>query len=352
MNVVTANQMKDVIDKLDIDIIKRIDGQYELNELLGKFVNLYFNKMIIDVTSIVNYKDFNTIAELAKNIDPSRLILLLNNEPEVNSPLYTNNLIQNKIYNFTHNYEGIKYLYENPNTYENVKHLVLTPEQVNQVNNPTPAVVAAPVAVATEVANTNDPTVYVPQASNEMSNVRASGRRIIVGLQNLTNHAGSTSLANMMVRQLISHGIPSIGIEMFRQDFLYYHSSYLFSCMNKYDVESLLKKNEDKLGVIVDLNDFGEADQICDVVIYLVEPSYVMLTKLLKKNKNAFAEMKDKVIILNKSFVNEQEMDDFEFESKCKVYMDLPCLNDRNENISEINELLIKLGFFISNDGE
>ena len=46
MNVVTANENKSIIDRLDIDIIKRIDGQFELKELLSKFVNLYFNKMM------------------------------------------------------------------------------------------------------------------------------------------------------------------------------------------------------------------------------------------------------------------------------------------------------------------
>ena len=34
MNVVTANQNKSIIDRLDIDIIKRIDGQFELREFI------------------------------------------------------------------------------------------------------------------------------------------------------------------------------------------------------------------------------------------------------------------------------------------------------------------------------
>jgi len=213
--------------------------------------------------------------------------------------------------------------------------MALTPEQIAEMNNQQEA----------------GPS---PEVKEETQTAVAFGeqKRIIVGLQNLTNHAGSTTLVNMMVRQLNNHGISSIGIEMFRQDLLFYHSPVLFSCMNKFDVEALINKNTETKGIIIDLNDFGEASEICDEVIYLVEPSYVMLTRLLKKNKNAFEEMHDKNIILNKSFVNEQELDDFEFESKCKVFMDLPCLNDRNENISEINDLLIKLGFNVNNDGE
>ena len=347
MNVVTANQMKDIIDRLDIDILKKIDGQYELSELLGKCVNLYFNKMIIDVTSIQNYQDPNVITSLAKAVDPSRIILLLNNESVVNSYEYTKNLIDNGIYNFTHNYEGIKYLYENPNTLANVEHLLTQATPVVQQT------VEQPIAPQTGVSEIQEGIEEVVDNSNtEEANVQSSGKRIVVGLQNVTNHAGSTTILNMMQRQLNSHGIPAIGIEMFRQDLLFYHADNLFSCMNKYDLETLLKKNEDKLGVIIDLNDFGEAEQYCDYILYLVEPSYVMLTRLLKKNRNAFAELQEKTVVLNKSFVNEQEIDDFEHESKCKVFMDIPCLNDRNENLNEINEMLIKLGFFIENDGE
>ena len=55
MNVVIANENKNIIDRLSIDIIKRIDGEYEVRELMGKLVNLYFNKMIIDITAIKNY---------------------------------------------------------------------------------------------------------------------------------------------------------------------------------------------------------------------------------------------------------------------------------------------------------
>ena len=57
MNVVIANENKNIIDRLSIDIIKRIDGEYEVRELMGKLVNLYFNKMIIDITAIKNYRN-------------------------------------------------------------------------------------------------------------------------------------------------------------------------------------------------------------------------------------------------------------------------------------------------------
>ena len=321
MNVVTANQNKEIIDRLDIDIIKRIDGEYELRELLGKFVNLYFNKMIIDITSIKNYKDIKIIEELAKVVDPSRVILLLNNDPELNTPLYMSTLINCGFYNFTRNFEGIKFLYNTPNTYENVKHLMLPDaEQKAQMG----AYIASKNVVFKET------------------------KRQIIGLQNISIHAGSTSLVNMMVRQLRDNGINAVGIEMFKQDLIFYHEKFLFSCMNRQDLENKLRELTDCEAVIIDLNEFGEADKYCDEILYIIEPSYVKLTKMIKKNRNVLVEHKDDKILLNMSFVNNQEVPDFEYETKLKIFDNLPPLNDRNRNLPEINGLLGKLGFILN----
>ena len=320
MNVVTANECKSIIDRLDIDIIKRIDGQFELRELLSKFVNLYFNKMIIDITSIANYTDLETIKQLAESVDPSRVILLLNTNPVVNSSVYMSKLVELGFYNFTRNYEGIKFLYSTPNSLENVKHLILTEEQVrHQMESMVQS--SAPV-------------------------VENTGRRVI-GLQNLTMHAGATSLVNMMVRQLNDGGYTAVGLEMFKQDLMFYHDSNLSACMNKMDLENKLRLYTDVSAIIIDLNEFGEAEKYCDDILYLIEPSYIKLTKLLKKNRNAFLEHKGDKIVLNMSFVNDQEVPDFEYETKLKIFDNLPPMNDRNRDLDQVNELLGKLGFNI-----
>ena len=318
MNVVTANENKSIIDRLDIDIIKRIDGEFELRELLSKFVNLYFNKMIIDITSIKDYRNMETINALAKAVEPSRVILLLNDDATVNSAAYMSNLVSQGFYNFTRNFEGIKFLYNHPNTYDNVKYLVLSEADMAKAQS--------------------------KMQEEEVVEEPRKGRTII-GLANLTLHAGATSLTNMMVRQLNDKGINAIGIEMFRQDLIFYHDERLSSCMNKNDLERKLKESPNAEVVIIDLNEFGEADRFCDDVLYLVEPSYVKVTRLLKKNKNAFLERKGDKIVLNMSFVNDDEVADFEYETKSKVYFNLPPLNDRNKNLDEINALLRKLGF-------
>lgn len=325
MNVVTANENKSILDRLDIDIIKRIDGQYELRELLSKFVNLYFNKMIIDITSIKDYTNIEVIKQLAQSVDPSRVILLLNNDPQVNSNVFMSQLIQLGFYNFTRNFEGVTFLYNTPNTFENVKHLLLDEKEIARQQQ-----------IAAQQANVDG---GVQQA------VVREKRRTIIGIANLTNHAGATSLTNMMVRQLNDRGYTAVGLEMFKQDLIFYHDKNLSACMNKSDLEQKLRVYTDVSAVIIDLNDFGDADKYCDEVLYLIEPSYVKLTKLLKKNRNAFNEHKGDKVVLNMSFVNDQEVPDFEYETKLKIFDNLPPMNDRNRNLEEVNQLLMRLGF-------
>ena len=323
MNIIAANQNKDILDRLDIDVIKRVDGEYELRELLGKFVNLYFNKIIVDITSIKGYEDVKTIVDLGKAIDPSRIILLLNDNPTVNSKLYLSTLVKNGIYNFTRNFEGITYLYNHPSKLEDVKYLILSESD-------------------------EDEEELKVQREKEQYEVKRDNKRMVIGLSNLTNHAGASSLTNMMVRQLNNHGYKAVGLEMFKQDLIFYHDDeHLITIYSKLELESKLKLYENVDCVIIDLNDFSEADKYCDQIFYLVEPSYIMLTKLLKRNKNAFLDHKDDYIVLNKSFVNEQELADFEYETKSKVFANIPPLNDRNNDLTEINDFLTRLGYTI-----
>ena len=342
MNVVTSNENKAIIDRLEIDIIKRIDGQFEVNELLSKFVNLYFNKMIIDITSIKDYENPQVMATLAQSVDPSRVIILLSNNPVVNTNEYLINLINNGFYNFTRNFEGINFLYNNPNTFENVQHL-LTSEASNISNN------SAEANGNNNQGNDQTGGAPVPGSAEESGEGghKIFSNRMIIGLQNVTNHAGATTLVRMMVRQLNNHGIKAYGIEMFRQDLMYYRDPHMIACMNRNDIERELRKMEDGNAVIMDLNEFGEAEKYCDKVMYLIEPSFIKLTKLLKKNANALVELKDKNVVLNMSFVNNQELADFEYETKLTVFDNIPPLNDRNENSIEVNNFLRKLGYNI-----
>ena len=57
MNVIVANEQKDILSNLYIDIIKSIYGEYEASEIVGMFKSFFYNRMILDVTAIKNYQN-------------------------------------------------------------------------------------------------------------------------------------------------------------------------------------------------------------------------------------------------------------------------------------------------------
>ncbi len=328
MNVIVVNENKMILDQLDVDVIKKIEGQFDVSELLSKFVNLYFDKLIIDVTSIRDYTNLQVMEKFAHDVDASRVILLLNDTPIVNSNEYLANLVKNGIYNFSRNLEGIKFLYNTPNSLSNVEYILNQPKD----------------SVGFSTGTTG--ATYLNNDNKSSLNLQIAGKKII-GLSNMTMHAGASTLTNMMVRQLNAAGIPAIGVEINRQDLIYYRSDKLFSCMSRIELERVLKDNSDAAGVIIDLNDFPEADKYCNTIVYLVEPSFIRLTKCIRRNKNAFVERKNDKVVLNMSFVSDDEVYDFEIETGVKVFDNIPPLNDRDTNCGEINEFLRKLGFNI-----
>ncbi|MCR5483745.1 MAG: hypothetical protein K6E99_05025 [Bacilli bacterium] len=328
MNVIVVNENKMILDQLDVDVIKKIEGQFDVSELLSKFVNLYFDKLIIDVTSIRDYTNLQVMEKFAHDVDASRVILLLNDTPIVNSNEYLANLVKNGIYNFSRNLEGIKFLYNTPNSLSNVEYILNQPKD----------------SVGFSTGTTS--ATYLNNDNKSPLNLQIAGKKII-GLSNMTMHAGASTLTNMMVRQLNAAGIPAIGVEINRQDLIYYRSDKLFSCMSRIELERVLKDNSDAAGVIIDLNDFPEADKYCNTIVYLVEPSFIRLTKCIRRNKNAFVERKNDKVVLNMSFVSDDEVYDFEIETGVKVFDNIPPLNDRDTNAVEINDFLKKLGFNI-----
>ena len=120
MNVIISNKNKEIIDKLDIEVIKRLDGEYTVDEIIDIFQNFFFNKMIIDITAIENYQDIRSLQKLPLSFDMNKIILLLDPNSSLITPSYISQIISMGIFNFTTNIEGLKYLYTNPNSYRDV----------------------------------------------------------------------------------------------------------------------------------------------------------------------------------------------------------------------------------------
>ena len=133
MNVIIANKYKDMLMSLNIEIIKSMEGVFEVDEIIDTFSNFYFDRMILDITAIKNYTDLDNLQKLSINLDVSRVILVLDDSPQSESQEYLSKLISMGIYNFTRNLEGINYLLGHPNNYRDVAHIHNVDSSLNQV---------------------------------------------------------------------------------------------------------------------------------------------------------------------------------------------------------------------------
>ena len=79
MNVIVSNKNQGLLSSLDVDIIKSINGEFTVDEIIGTFSNFFFNRMFLDITAVKDYKDTANIQKLSMNIDMNKVILLLDN---------------------------------------------------------------------------------------------------------------------------------------------------------------------------------------------------------------------------------------------------------------------------------
>ena len=321
MNVIVANKKKELLDKLNIDIIKSLDGEFDIEELIGIFTNFFFNKMIIDITAIKNYTDISKLQKFSKAIDMSKVILLLGDSAFESSKEFISDIISLGIYNFTNTYEGVLELFNKPNTYEDVKKYHFDSSFRGGLVDEVEEKEIADYSLVEEFED---------------------GLRVI-GVQDLTDGAGATTLTVQMVKQL-NFNYKAIGIEMNKQDFIFFTVPSLYSCTNKVDAIKKIREHKDCQVVVVDLNKF-EWEGLCNDIIYLVEPSTIKLTKLIRRNKVIFDEIRGKKIVLNKTNLTEKDVSDFEVELGTKVFKCVNNFNDRSERVLTVDELLVSLGF-------
>ena len=93
MNVIISNKYQSLLATLDVDIIKSMTGEFNVEDLVMTFSNFYYNKMILDITAIKDYQNIATIQELSLNMDMGKIILLLDDSEIVNSPKYLSQLV-------------------------------------------------------------------------------------------------------------------------------------------------------------------------------------------------------------------------------------------------------------------
>lgn len=327
MNVLISNKAMEMFQALNIDVMKSLVGEFSIDEIIATFKNFYFQRMILDITAIQNYKDIGTLQKLSVNFDMNKVILVLDDSEESSMPVYLSSLVSMGIYNFTKNLAGIRYLIEHPNSYKDVA-------QYQQVQTPVISVNTGAVPIQAEV--------QAPSVMNNPVLAKALERKII-GIKNITKQAGSTTLAYMLRNQLKGK-YRTMAIEVDKRDFAYFDDKNLVSTTSA-EVGALVRSHQDIEVFIVDINGSKQAENICTDIIYLIEPSTIKLNKLIRSNSNILNQIKNKKIILNKSYLTNKDVSEFEVEAGVHVFYNLACLDERVPNNFQINELLTKLGF-------
>ena len=328
MNVIISNKNQLLLENLGIDIIKEMNGEFEVDEIIATFQNFFYQRMILDITAIKNYTDIVNLQKLSISLPMEKLILLLDGTDATSNPTFLSNLVSMGVYNFTKNVEGIQYLYNTPNTYRDVAQFHRLDATFGnaqmQTNNPQAQYIAP--APTVEVAP--QPEFY--------------GTRII-GIKNVTKQSGASSLVYMMKKEL-SKNYSVVAVEVDKTDFTYFKEKDMISTITS-EVGMIVNKHKDKNVILIDINNSIVAEGFCHEVLYLIEPSIIKLEKLMVLNAASLQGLKDKKIILNQSLLTQSDIANFEYEAKIKVFYNLIPLNEREKQLPELNKLLIKLGF-------
>ena len=313
MNIIISNKYETMLETLNIETIRSLNGIFTVEELSNEFKNFFFNKMIIDITAIKDYEDINNIQKLSLAFDSSKIILLLDDSVIVNSPIYLSQLVSMGIYNFTKNLNAVSFLINNPNSYKDVASYQKLDITSNDID---------------EMKKANRETTILEQR--------------IIGLSNLTMHAGSTTLAYLLKKHLEKQ-YKVEAVELNHHDFELFEESGLTSIPSN-ELGNFIANHRDCEVIVVDISD-AEANNLYTDIVYLIEPGIIPLNKMIRQDEMILTKVKDYKLILNKSVLNQRQVEDFERESHSKIFYNIPYVDDKDTDNKEINNLLIALGF-------
>lgn len=311
MDTVISNKYSSVLNELDIEVSKKLEGEYTVDEIISQFKNFFFNKMFLDITAIKDYKDLTNLQKLSMSIDMDKVILLLDKDDSISdSEPFLAKLVNMGIYNFTKDQNNLMYLYTNPNVYRDVAYL--------------------------QKIDTGENNNTTTDSSHSVSNKR------IIGIKNITDSAGATSLIYMLKKVLSSY-YSVMALEVDKRDLTYFKDKDKLTVKDD-EINNIISKYNSIDIFLLDLNKSNK-EYLCTDVLYLVEPSILKLNKLAIINPKIINDIKGKKVVLNKSLLSESEIADFEVETRIKVYYNIPPLNDKKDNSDILSPLLEKLGY-------
>ena len=311
MNVIVSNKADEILSSLNIDVIKKVQGEFSAEEIVSMFENFFYEKLILDITAIKDYTELKNIQSLSINLDSNKLIILLDGSSTTSSTEYISGLISMGIYNFTKNRDGIIYLISHPNSYKDVASLQSLDDK--------------------------------PDTMVRSDNM---GSRVI-GFRNLTEHAGSTTLIYML-RKRLERSYRVSAIEVDKKDFVFFNDKKMISCSSDDLGKELLRLSSDADIVLIDLNNSNQ-NRACNEVIYLIEPSIIKVNKLVARNREILKTLEGRKVVLNKCLLTPKDISEFEMEAGIKTFYAIPPVNDRIPNVA-IDNFLVRMGFLKQKD--
>ena len=312
MNIIVTNKYKDLIYSTNIEILKELNGIFKVKEIVNSFNSIFYKKIIIDATALEEFPKEDVLKELVSSFDMDKLILFL---PPDNPPpkKFLSFLVSINLFNFTDNQKGLLQLIRKSNTLDDVKDFVKIEEEKTEIE----------------------------QSDNHLYESTDAPGRIVIGFKSVTENAYSTEIIYSIKRTLEEKYKKSVrAIEINKRNFGFYNAKDMYSIYPE-RVRDFLKNNLDCEIVLVDLND-SDLD-VCNDIIYLVNPSLYTINKLMYKSRDAFMKLKGKKIVFVNSLLNTNDVNQFSKEASISVYYNLQPINDRVFN-DEIDKLLGKLG--------
>ena len=314
MDTVIGNKYIDEFSDLNIEVSKKLEGVYDVEEIISTFENFYFNRMFIDITSIKDYKDLSNLQKLSMGMNMDRVIILLDKDDIISeSKVFLSKLVDMGIYNFTSDKNNLMYLYNNPNSYKDVAYY-----QNNDVE---------------DTINDNSDNVIT---SDNLNNKK------ILGIKNVTESAGSTTLT-YLIKKVLSDYYSTMALEINGRELSYFNDKDTLT-VSEDEIDTTINKYSSVECFVIDLGKSNKIE-LCTDVIYLIEPSMIRLNKLMLINPKIFKEFSDKKVVLNKCLFSEKDIANFEAETNLNVYYTISPLNDREDCSKVLLPLLEKLGY-------
>ena len=74
MNVIVSNKYQTMLENLGIDVIKNLNGEFDVDEIINTFKDFFYQRMILDITAIRGYNDIRNLQKLSISLNMDKVM--------------------------------------------------------------------------------------------------------------------------------------------------------------------------------------------------------------------------------------------------------------------------------------